>query len=117
MYRSEPDPMTETAPATRMPILFEAIVRTLCIEATYNGGRVLLAPHVAFTRHGEVYVGATTIERDGQPPREEKIGLFKLTGLGGFALTARSFVPSATFDPHDERFAAETLLAVERPAA
>lgn len=117
MYRSETDSMPETMPATQMPILFEAIVRTRCIAATYNGGQVVLAPHVAFTRHGEVYVGATTIERDGQPPREEKIGLFKLTGLGGFTLTERSFVPSATFDPRDERFAAETLLAVELPAA
>lgn len=114
MYRSEPEPIS--VPALPIPTLFEAIVRTLCVEATYNGGHVLLAPHVAFTRHGEVYVGATTIERDGQPPREEKIGLFKLAGLGGFALTGRSFVPSALFDPADERFAAGTLIAVERPA-
>ncbi len=100
-----------------MPTLFEAIVRTRCVEATYNNGRVLLAPHVAFTRHGEVYVGATTIERDGQPPKEEKVGLFKLAGLAGFALTERGFAPSKTFDPKDQRFAAETLLAVELPAA
>jgi hypothetical protein len=98
-------------------MLFEAIVRTRCVEATYNGGRVVLAPHVAFTRHGDVYVGATTIERDGQPPREEKIGLFKFTGLGDFALTERGFAPSTIFDPSDERFAAGTLVAVEMPAA
>lgn len=115
MSRSDPDPAP--APAANMPTLFEAIVRTRCVEATYNGGRVLLAPHVAFTRHGEVYVGATTIERDGQPPREEKVGLFKFVGLGGFALTEREFKPSALFDPRDERFAAETLIAVEIPAA
>jgi hypothetical protein len=107
------------APATavNLPILFEAIVRTRCVEATYNGGRVVLAPHVAFTRHGEVYVGATTIERDGQPPREEKLGLFKLAGLAGFALTERGFTPSSIFDPQDERFAAGTMIAVETPAA
>ncbi|AQR73054.1 hypothetical protein BXU08_04640 [Sphingomonas sp. LM7] len=111
MYRSESD--TPPAPAATMPMLFEAIVRTRCVEATYNGGRVILAPHVAFTRHGEVYVGATTIERDGVPPREEKLGLFKLVGLAGFALAERGFTPSNIFDPKDERFAAETLLAVE----
>ena len=107
------------APATavNLPILFEAIVRTRCVEATYNNGRVVLAPHVAFTRHGEVYVGATTIERDGQPPREEKLGLFKLAGLASFALTERGFTPSAIFDPQDERFAAGTLIAVETSAA
>ena len=114
MYLSDSD---QTAPSGTMPTLFEAIVRTRCVEATYNNGRVLLAPHVAFTRHGEVYVGATTIERDGQPPREEKVGLFKFVGLGGFALTEREFTPSALFDPKDERFAAETLIAVEIPAA
>lgn len=103
----------QPATAVALPILFEAIVRTLCVEATYNGGRVVLAPHVAFTRHGEVYVGATTIERDGVPPREEKLGLFKLAGLGGFALTESSFIPSSVFDPQDERFAAETMIAVE----
>lgn len=112
-------PSDPAAPATaiNMPILFEAIVRTRCVEATYNNGHVVLAPHVAFTRHGEVYVGATTIERDGQPPREEKVGLFKLAGLTGFALTERAFTPSAVFDPKDERFAAGTLIAVELPAA
>jgi hypothetical protein len=115
MYRSDPD--QSPANAGTMPTLFEAIVRTRCVSATYNGGSVVLAPHVAFTRHGEVYVGATTIERDGVPPREEKLGLFKLVGLAGFALTERSFTPSNIFDPKDGRFAAETLLAVETPAA
>lgn len=114
MYLSDSD---STAPSGTVPTLFEAIVRTRCVEATYNGGRVILAPHVAFTRHGEVYVGATTIERDGVPPKEEKLGLFKLAGLGGFTLADRGFTPSNIFDPADERFAAETLLAVERTAA
>jgi hypothetical protein len=105
---------TETpAPTGPLPTLFEAIIGARCIEATYNGGRVLLAPHVAFTRHGDVYVGAATIERDGQPPREEKIGLFKLDGLVGLATSGRSFVPSPAFDPRDERFAAGTLIAVQ----
>ncbi|ATY31347.1 hypothetical protein [Sphingomonas psychrotolerans] len=114
MYRSEPDPIP--APTGPLPALFEAIVRNHCVEATYNGGRVVLAPHVAFTRHSEVYVGATTIERDGQPPREEKIGVFKFTGLVDLTVTERSFKPSTLFDPRDERFAAGTLIAVERTA-
>lgn len=115
MYLSDSD--RTPAPSGTVPTLFEAIVRTRCVEATYNNGHVILAPHVAFTRHGEVYVGATTIERDGVPPKEEKLGLFKLAGLGGFVLTDRGFTPSNVFDPADERFAAETLLAVERTAA
>lgn len=115
MAPSEPE--TPSAPSAALPVLFEAIVSNRCITATYNGGRVVLAPHVAFARHGDAYVGAVTIERDGQPPREEKVGLFKLDGLGDLAMLERTFTPSPVFDPGDERFAAATLIAVETPAA
>lgn len=115
MYRSDSE--TPSAPSAALPALFEAIVSTRCIAATYNGGRVILAPHVAFARHGDAYVGAVTLERDGQPPREAKLGLFKLDGLVDLALLERAFTPSPVFDPRDERFAAATLIAVEAPAA
>lgn len=100
-------------PAGPAPIIFEAIVRQLCVTASYNGGRVSLAPHVIFTRHGELYIGALTIARDGKPPREPKIGLFKLDGLGGLEITEQGFRMSPIFDRADERFAGETLMAVE----
>jgi hypothetical protein len=103
----------QPAPSGALPTLFQAIMAMRCIEATYNGGRVVLAPHVAFARHGDAYVGAVTIEREGQPPREEKLGLFKLDGLAGLTVLERGFTPSAVFDPRDERYAAQTLIAVE----
>jgi len=111
MYRSE----TQSAPTGPAPTLFEAIVTARCVEASYNGGHVVLAPHVAFVRHGDLYVGAATVTRDGKPPKEEKIGVFKLDGLTGLRLSERTFNSSAAFDPADERFAG-TMLAVE-PAA
>lgn len=111
------DSEAKSAPSAALPLLFEAIVGTRCIAATYNGGRVVLAPHVAFARHGDAYVGAVTLERDGQPPREEKVGLFKLDGLVDLAVLERTFTPSPVFDPKDERYAAATLIAVETPAA
>jgi hypothetical protein len=92
--------------------LFEAIATARCIEATYNGGQVILAPHVAFVRHGDLYTGALTIERDGKPPREEKIGIFKLDGLGGLKLSERTFNAHQLFDPEDPRFDG-TMLAVQ----
>ena len=62
--------------------VLEAIARERCIEATYNRVEVRLAPHILYTRHGELYVDAVTILRDGKPPREVKLGSFKLAGWG-----------------------------------
>ena len=110
---------TTIAPASAgtAPIIFEAIVRQLCVTARYNGGGVMLAPHAIFTRHGELYVAAITIARDGNPPREPKVGLFKLDGLGDLALSNKTFEISPLFDREDVRYAAETLMAVEAQAA
>lgn len=70
-------------------------------------------PHILYTRHGEIYVDATTVERDGKPPREEKLGTFKLDGLGDPTLTANTFRPSALFEPEAEKYVGVTLMAVE----
>ena len=68
----------QAPPPTGAPIVFEAIVKQHALAATYNRGSVTLAPHIVYTRHGELYVDAATLERDGKPPRESKIGAFKL---------------------------------------
>lgn len=94
----------------------EAIVRTRCIAATYNGGQVLLAPHVLFMKNDALHVGAVTIERDGKPPREPKVGVFKLDGLGDLHITEQPFTPNPVYEPEDERFVASKLLAVEPEA-
>ncbi|OWK33360.1 hypothetical protein SPDO_02360 [Sphingomonas dokdonensis] len=104
------------APATppvSMPTVFEAIVKQQAIAATYNRGSVTLAPHVVYTKHGEFYVDALTLERDGKPPREPKIGAFKIAGLGGMRVTPRRFTRSELFNPKDERYEGVTLLAIE----
>jgi hypothetical protein len=77
--------------------------------------RVTLAPHILFTRHDELFIDAVTVERDGQPPREVKIGTFKLAGLKDVSLTDRIFNPERLFDPADEKYAGVTLFAVEAP--
>lgn len=111
--------MTETDNATAtptgpVPTMFEAIVRLRTVTATYNKGQVTIAPHILYTRHGEIYVDATTVERDGKPPREEKLGTFKLDGLGEPALGTDGFTPSVLFEPEAEKYAGVTLMAVER---
>ena len=93
--------------------VFEAVVRRRCIDAVYNRGTVRLAPHIVYTRHGEVYIDAVTLARDGQPPRETKVGAFKLSGLRDLSLTETPFNVAPMFDAADDRYQGVTLLAVE----
>jgi hypothetical protein len=93
-------------------IVLEAIATRKCLEGIYNRMAVKLAPHILYTRHDELYVDAVTIERDGRPPREVKIGSFKLTGIREPRVGADSFEPQPVFDPTAERYEGVTLFAV-----
>lgn len=101
-------------PSGPVPTILEAIVRRRCIAVTYNRQHIILAPHILYTRHGELHVDAVAVERDGKSPRELKIGTYRLSGLGGISATDRDFFAVAEFDPGAERYQGETLLAVER---
>lgn len=106
------DPIS--APSGPAPTIFEAIVRKLCVLATYNRTRVILAPHAIYTRHGDLFVDAITMALNGVPPREAKLGTFKLAGLNDLERTIRHFEVSALFDAGDPKYADELLLAAER---
>ena len=99
-----------TDPAT--PVFLEAIVKQQAVAATYNRVEVIFAPHVLYTRHGDLHVDAVTIERDGKPPKEEKLGTFKLAGLSAVRITPRRFTRSALFDASAERYLGETVMAI-----
>ena len=94
-------------------IILEAIARQICVAATYNRNAVILAPHILYTKHDALFVDAITLERDGKPPKEPKLGAFKLVGLGGIARTNRRFSTSALFDPGDTKYIGATLFAVQ----
>ncbi|WP_333915425.1 hypothetical protein [Sphingomonas sp. LR60] len=70
---------TESRPAPAVPdsvpVVFEAIVKLQAIAAMYNRGSVTLAPHILYTKHGEIYLDALTLERDGVPPRSRRSAL------------------------------------------
>ena len=108
--------MSDPKPATpeTTPIVLEAIVRRHAIAATYNRTDITLAPHILYTKHGELHVDAVTLERDGKPPKETKLGVFKLSGLGGMRITPRQFEVSKLFVPGDPKYDGETVMAVER---
>ncbi len=101
-------------PPETTPVVFEAIVKQLAIAASYNRGDVTLAPHILYTRHGELYVDAVTLERDGKPPKEMKLGAFKLAGLSPLRLTARRFAVSDLFRRKEARYDGVTLMAVDQ---
>lgn len=94
-------------------VVLEAIALRKCVAATYNRGRVTLAPHIMYTRHDELYIDAVTLERDGRPPREMKMGTFKLSGLHDLAVADHPFSPEPMFNPADEKYAGTTLFAIE----
>ena len=94
-------------------VVLEAIVKQQAIAGTYNRTDVTLAPHILYTRHGDLHIDALTLERDGRPPKEVKIGTFKLTGLGAIRLTPRKFKASELFNARDAKYVDVAVLAVE----
>lgn len=101
-------------PSGPMPTILEGIVKRRCVVATYNRQRVTLAPHILYTRHDELHIDAVALERDGKPPRELKIGTYRLTGLTDIEPSDRPFFPIETFDPAAELYQGVTMLAVDR---
>jgi hypothetical protein len=96
------------------PILLEAIALRKCVVATYNKVRMTLAPHILYTKHDAVFVDAVAIERNGELPRETKLGAYNLAGLKDVQLIDRHFEPDRDFDLASLRYGGVTLFAVER---
>ncbi len=107
----------ESLPTGPVPTIFEAIVKLRCINAVYNTHKVVLAPHIAYTRHGDLFIDAITVARNGMLPRELKLGTFKIAGLNDIRATARTFEISDLFEPAAERYEGVTLMMVEKAPA
>lgn len=96
------------------PLLLEAIALKKCISVTYNRVEMLLAPHILYSRNDALYVDAVALEKNGEPPREKKLGAFHLQGLTGLAIAERHFErENELFDPEHERYQGGTLFAIE----
>ena len=105
---------TNDANVVSPAIVLEAIVKQQAIAGVYNRMDVTLAPHILYTRHGDLHIAALTLERDGRPPKEAKIGTFKLAGLRSVRLTPRRFQASELFDARDAKYADVALMAVDK---
>ncbi|MFK4794719.1 hypothetical protein [Sphingobium sp. ZW T5_29] len=103
-----------TAPTT----IFEAIALQKCLMATYNKLVVKLAPHILYTRHDEMFIDAVTIEREGRPPRELKLGTFKLVGLNDVSILDETFeAMHGLYDETDAKYKGVTLFAIAPESA
>lgn len=102
-----------SVPSNANALLLQAIALRQCVTAVYNRMHVKLAPHILFTRHDDVFVDAVTLQRDGQPPKEIKLGTFKLAGLKDITVIEDGFKPDPVFNPHDIKYEGVTLFVVE----
>ncbi len=106
----------QQAPTGPTATILEAIVRQLCVSATYNRKRMILAPHIAYLRGGGLYVDAWIVSRENMLALEERIGTFKLDGLSELAITQRRFAPSKLFDHSLDKYTGAAIVAIEPEA-
>lgn len=98
--------------------IFEAIALQKCLKVTYNKMVVTLAPHILYTRHDEMFIDAVTVDRDGRPPRELKLGTFKLVGLSDIVVMDDPFeAMHGLYDQNDDKYKGVTLFAVAPESA
>ncbi len=111
---SATDAAGEEMRATISDIVRFALMQRICLSVRYNNMDMLLAPHMLWTKHGDLHIDAVTVERAGGVPKVTKIGTFKIAGLGNVALTSRTFVPQNDFDPADPKYAEAPIAHVAR---
>ena len=104
--------MTDTA-QSETPLYLQAIALKLCVDVTYNRQRMRLAPHVLYNRNDALYLEAVTMLRDGERPREDKVGAFHLGGLKDPAITDQSFERHPLYEPEALRYEQGKLFEVE----
>lgn len=103
----------DSAPANPAMALFEAVVRQRCVSVTYNRKRMILAPHIVYTRNAGMYIDAITVSLEGMLPREVKLGTFKVDGLSEIKLIERPFEINPLFEPEAMKYENATLMKVE----
>ncbi len=93
--------------------IFEAIALKRCLSARYNKLALILAPHVLYKRNDSFFIDAITISRDGNPPREDKVGAYNLAGLSDIEVTERPFEIHPLFDRMDSKYRDHTLFMID----
>jgi|KBSMisStaDraftv2_1062788.scaffolds.fasta_scaffold213192_2 hypothetical protein len=93
-----------------------AIMRRMCLRARYNGGEVVLQPSLLYREHDALFLLAVTVSRDGKPPREPKLGTFRLSGLTDLGIAGMMFEPAELHRSYNSQPGWEVLAGPVRPA-
>ena len=111
------DPQTEGGePLPAREAVAAAIMRRVCLRAKYNGGEVLLQPSLLYQEHDAQFLLAVTVSRDGKPPREPKLGTFRLSGLTSLGIEGVMFEPAELHRSYTAQQGWEVLAGPVRPA-
>lgn len=105
-------PAAGAAPSSEGELIAQAIRRKLCIAAVYNRTGMIIAPHILYTRHGDLFIDGVVLLRDGKAPPELKLGTFKLAGLNNLSLTADNFTVQPLYDSADAKYEGVTVAKV-----
>ena len=96
---------------TRLTMM-EAIARRRKVEAAYNATRVVLAPHLLFERHGDLFVSAVNLSKHRREDGEQRLGQFKLAGLVAATILDDGFEQASTYRPVAPRVDDKVLLTI-----
>lgn len=76
----------------------EAIALKRMIRAQYNGNEMHLAPHMLFSRHGDLFISALNTLKNWRSDEDRRLTQYKLLGLSEVVLTDETFEPLPGFD-------------------
>jgi hypothetical protein len=93
--------------------ILEAIALRRCLTAQYNKLALVLAPHVLYKRNDSYFIDAITITRDGDEPREPKVGSYNLAGLSELGVLDETFDVHPLFNRMDPKYRDNTLFMID----
>lgn len=71
-----------------------------------------MAPHALYTHFDQYFLYAVTVDRNGNAPRQTRLGVFKLAGLKSIILDEQAFLPMRKFDAKDSKIKGTVIATV-----
>jgi len=105
----------DTATVSPVLLLSAAILQNRCLQAAYNNGQVVLQPAALYTEHDALFLLAVAALRDGNPPREPKLGTFRVSGLKDLDLLDEAFEPTPLHQSWVEKPSWQLITSLPRP--
>jgi hypothetical protein len=93
--------------------ILEAIALRRYLAARYNKLALVLAPHVLYKRNDSFFIDAITITREGEEPREPKVGSYNLAGLSELDVLDDTFDVHPLFNRMDPKYRDNTLFMID----